>query len=45
MSLSQVLADLDACPARDGLGFFDRADDLELHECIVNENLQIGKAC
>ena len=45
MSLSQVLADLDACPARDGLGFFDRADDLELRECIVNENLQIGKAC
>ena len=44
MSLPKVLTDLDACTGRDGLGVFDCANDLELHEWIVNENSQIGKA-
>ena len=43
VSLSQVLADLDACPARDGLGCFDRADDLELHERIVNRTYKSAR--
>jgi hypothetical protein len=42
--LPQVRANLDARASRNGLDLFDRADDFELHDWIVNEKLRMGKA-